>query len=104
MQLGTIYWNENAVVERLVPRQRGIEGTRISAVARGIGSRDLERFALGIRRALPHTAMREPRSRRALRLHPRSIWTAEMHDNTNHVFIIVDGEAEFITRGKMVDR
>ena len=28
---------------------------------------------------------------------------AEMHDNTNHVFIIVDGEAEFITGGKMVD-
>ena len=27
---------------------------------------------------------------------------AEMHDNTNHVFIIVDGEAEFITCGKMV--
>ena len=28
---------------------------------------------------------------------------AEMHDNTNHVFIIVDGEAEFITGGKLVD-
>jgi mannose-6-phosphate isomerase-like protein (cupin superfamily) len=28
---------------------------------------------------------------------------AEMHDNTNHVFIIVDGEAEFVTGGKMVD-
>jgi mannose-6-phosphate isomerase-like protein (cupin superfamily) len=28
---------------------------------------------------------------------------AEMHDNTNHVFIIMDGEAEFITGGKMVD-
>ena len=28
---------------------------------------------------------------------------AEMHDTTNHVFIIVDGEAEFITGGKMVD-
>src|SRR5258707_5725835 len=28
---------------------------------------------------------------------------AEMHDNTNHVFIIVDGEAEFGTGGKMVD-
>ena len=28
---------------------------------------------------------------------------SEMHDNTNHVFIIVDGEAEFITGGKMVD-
>ena len=27
---------------------------------------------------------------------------AEMHDNTNHVFIIMDGEAEFITGGKMV--
>jgi hypothetical protein len=27
---------------------------------------------------------------------------AEMHDNTNHVFIIQDGEAEFITGGKMV--
>jgi mannose-6-phosphate isomerase-like protein (cupin superfamily) len=27
---------------------------------------------------------------------------AEMHDNTNHVFIIVDGEAEFVTGGKMV--
>ena len=28
---------------------------------------------------------------------------AEMHDNTNHVFIIMDGEAEFITGGKMID-
>jgi hypothetical protein len=28
---------------------------------------------------------------------------SEMHDNTNHVFIIVDGEAEFITGGKMID-
>jgi hypothetical protein len=28
---------------------------------------------------------------------------AEMHDNTNHVFIIMDGEAEFVTGGKMVD-
>ena len=28
---------------------------------------------------------------------------SEMHDNTNHVFIIVDGEAEFVTGGKMVD-
>jgi mannose-6-phosphate isomerase-like protein (cupin superfamily) len=28
---------------------------------------------------------------------------AEMHDNTNHVLIIVDGEAEFVTGGKMVD-
>ena len=27
----------------------------------------------------------------------------EMHDNTNHVFIIQDGEAEFVTGGKMVD-
>jgi mannose-6-phosphate isomerase-like protein (cupin superfamily) len=27
----------------------------------------------------------------------------EMHDNTNHVFIIQDGEAEFITGGKMVE-
>ena len=28
---------------------------------------------------------------------------SEMHDATNHVFIIVDGEAEFITGGKMVN-
>src|SRR6201987_1210449 len=28
---------------------------------------------------------------------------AEMHDNTNHVFIIMDGEAEFVTGGKLVD-
>src|SRR5262245_31652611 len=28
---------------------------------------------------------------------------SEMHDRTNHVFIIVDGEAEFITGGRMVD-
>ena len=28
---------------------------------------------------------------------------SEMHDNTNHVFIIMDGEAEFITGGKMID-
>ena len=28
---------------------------------------------------------------------------AEMHDNTNHVFIIADGEAEFVTGGKMVN-
>ena len=28
---------------------------------------------------------------------------AEMHDRTNHVFIIVDGEAEFITGGTMVE-
>jgi len=27
---------------------------------------------------------------------------SEMHDNTNHVFIIMDGEAEFITGGKLV--
>jgi hypothetical protein len=27
----------------------------------------------------------------------------EMHDNTNHVFIIADGEAEFVTGGKIVD-
>ena len=28
---------------------------------------------------------------------------SEMHDKTNHVFIIVDGEAEFITGGMMID-
>src|ERR1700689_4785489 len=28
---------------------------------------------------------------------------SEMHDTTNHVFIIMDGEAEFVTGGKMVD-
>ena len=28
---------------------------------------------------------------------------SEMHDNTNHVFIIADGEAEFITGGKLID-
>ena len=28
---------------------------------------------------------------------------SEMHDNINHVFIIQDGEAEFITGGKLVD-
>ena len=28
---------------------------------------------------------------------------AEMHDFTNHVFIIVDGEADFVTGGKMKD-
>src|SRR5258705_2928078 len=28
---------------------------------------------------------------------------AEMHDNTNHVLIIMDGEAEFITGGNLVD-
>jgi mannose-6-phosphate isomerase-like protein (cupin superfamily) len=28
---------------------------------------------------------------------------SEMHDNTNHVFIIQDGEAEFITGGKLTD-
>src|SRR5438552_804535 len=27
----------------------------------------------------------------------------EMHDNTHHVFIIQDGEAEFVTGGKMID-
>jgi len=27
---------------------------------------------------------------------------SEMHDNTNHVFIIQDGEAEFVTGGKMI--
>ena len=28
---------------------------------------------------------------------------SEMHDNTNHVFIIMDGEAEFVTGGKMIE-
>src|SRR2546430_16419178 len=28
---------------------------------------------------------------------------SEMHDNTNHVFIIEDGEAEFVTGGKKID-
>jgi len=28
---------------------------------------------------------------------------SEMHDDTNHVFIITEGEAEFITGGKLVD-
>lgn len=28
---------------------------------------------------------------------------SEMHDSTNHVFIIMDGEAEFVTGGKIVD-
>ena len=28
---------------------------------------------------------------------------SEMHDNTNHVFIIQDGEAEFVTGGRMID-
>jgi mannose-6-phosphate isomerase-like protein (cupin superfamily) len=28
---------------------------------------------------------------------------SEMHDDTNHVFIIEDGEAEFVTGGKMID-
>src|SRR2546430_17190456 len=28
---------------------------------------------------------------------------SEMHANTNHVFIIQDGEAEFVTGGKMID-
>src|SRR5258706_16824 len=27
---------------------------------------------------------------------------SEMHDKTNHVFIIEDGEAEFVTGGKMI--
>ena len=28
---------------------------------------------------------------------------AEMHDKTNHVFIIVDGEATFVTGGKLIN-
>ncbi len=28
---------------------------------------------------------------------------SEMHDKTNHVFIIVDGEAEFVTGGKIIE-
>src|SRR5262249_1503504 len=28
---------------------------------------------------------------------------SEIHDNTNHVFIIMDGEAEFVTGGKMLN-
>ena len=28
---------------------------------------------------------------------------AELHRKTNHVFIIVDGEADFVTGGKMID-
>ena len=28
---------------------------------------------------------------------------SEMHDQTNHVFIIVDGEADFITGGTVID-
>jgi mannose-6-phosphate isomerase-like protein (cupin superfamily) len=28
---------------------------------------------------------------------------AEMHESTNHVFIIQEGEAEFVTGGKMID-
>jgi mannose-6-phosphate isomerase-like protein (cupin superfamily) len=28
---------------------------------------------------------------------------AELHEKTNHVFIIVDGEADFVTGGKMID-
>ncbi len=28
---------------------------------------------------------------------------AEIHARTNHVFIIVDGEADFVTGGKMID-
>jgi hypothetical protein len=34
---------------------------------------------------------------------PTAVSSAEMHDNTNQVFIIVDGEAEFITGSKMID-
>ena len=33
----------------------------------------------------------------------RGAGEVEVHENTNHVFIIVDGEAEFVTGGKMVD-
>ena len=28
---------------------------------------------------------------------------SEMHDNTNHVFIITEGEADFITGGKLIN-
>jgi hypothetical protein len=28
---------------------------------------------------------------------------SEMHDNINHVFIVTEGEAEFITGGKLTD-
>jgi mannose-6-phosphate isomerase-like protein (cupin superfamily) len=28
---------------------------------------------------------------------------AEMHDKTNHIFIIVEGEATFVTGGKLID-
>ncbi|MEO5742595.1 MAG: cupin domain-containing protein [Vicinamibacterales bacterium] len=28
---------------------------------------------------------------------------AEMHDKTNHIFIIVDGEGTFVTGGKLID-
>jgi mannose-6-phosphate isomerase-like protein (cupin superfamily) len=28
---------------------------------------------------------------------------SEMHDTTNHVFIIMDGEADFVTGGKIID-
>src|SRR6202521_970581 len=28
---------------------------------------------------------------------------SEMHDKTNHVFIIMDGEAEFVTGGKLIE-
>ena len=28
---------------------------------------------------------------------------AEIHEKTNHVFIIVDGEADFVTGGKMIE-
>jgi mannose-6-phosphate isomerase-like protein (cupin superfamily) len=33
----------------------------------------------------------------------RGIGQAEVHENTNHVFIMVDGEAAFVTGGKLVD-
>ena len=33
----------------------------------------------------------------------REVGPAEYHDHTNHVFIIVEGEATFITGGTMVD-
>lgn len=33
----------------------------------------------------------------------REAGTAEYHEHTNHVFIIVEGEATFITGGKLID-
>jgi mannose-6-phosphate isomerase-like protein (cupin superfamily) len=33
----------------------------------------------------------------------RDAGTAEYHERTNHIFIIVEGEATFITGGKMID-